>query len=230
MNDNRHRDRDNDSMRWCDDYDVSRQRSISRNTNYENYYPYPAMDDHYRMYRDYNDRSHYTREERYGRNDGYPGTGMGGRAGYMEFDHDDDRNRTRISAYGYRNVGDRSSYGHSGTNDPYDPRYYDRGSSMYGMSAGSYPNARRDGEIRYESSDDWEMRGRDMGRAQDRDRDRSYREESIGRVHYDVPLNERNTSTWTGDRHMFNPYDDRSMRDERRRHDDGRGRGRGWRY
>jgi hypothetical protein len=195
----------NRNRNWRDDRDVNRERERSRYTDYENYYPYPAMDDHYRMYRDWNDRAHYSRGDIETR------PSDSGRTGYMEYDSNDDRSRTRISTYGYRNVGDRANYGHSGTNDPYDSRYNDYGRNMYGMGAGSYPNGQRD-DIRYDSSDDWDMRGHRM----DYDYSRSYRDERDNRVHYDAGMNERNRSTWTGDRDMQG----RAWHDERRRLDD----------
>lgn len=139
-----------DSRRYDNRYDdVAWQRHISRESDYENYDPYPAMDDHYRMYRDWNDNAYYGSYRNEGRDDD------SGRTGYMRWR--DDRDRTHISEYGYRNVGDRANYGHSGTNDPYDPRQYDRGRSMYGMGAGTYLNGRRDEEMRYDSRNDWNV-------------------------------------------------------------------------
>lgn len=195
--------------------DVIRQRDMSRNNSYGNYYPYPAMDDHYRMYRDWNDRSHYAHEDYSARPDD------SGRTGYMRYS--DDRDRILVSSYGYRTVGDRSNYGHSGTGDFYDPRRYDRERNMYGIGAGSYPNGPRDERIRYDSDHDWNTRGKDAGNIAYRhfdsvtdhnyDRDHNlyrrnegyndrYRNPRDPRTHFDAEMNKRNTSAWMGDMHQ----------------------------
>lgn len=199
-NDNRH----NMERRFEDE--MNRQRNMGRNRDPENYYPHPAMDDHYRMYRDWNDSSHYG-------NRGIETHPDNGRTGYMEYNTRDENSRQHISAYGYRNVGDRTNYGHSGTNDPYDPRYYDRGRNMYGMGADAYMNGRRDEEMRYDSRNDWYRHGRGT----DPERSRNYRDDNLGRIHYDVGMNERNTSTWTGDQHMFGQHEDQDSWENRRR-------------
>lgn len=197
----------NYNRRWHDENELYRQRNMSRNSDYENYYTYPAMDDHYRMYRDWNDRTHYGSRNLHTHPDN-------GRTGYMEYNTPQENSRQHISAYGYRTIGDRTNYGHSGTRDPYDPRYYDRGENIYGMGAGTYLNGRRDEEMRYDSRNDWYGHGRET----DPDRHGSYNDDNLGRIHYDVGMNERNTSTWIGDQHMFRQDEGRERWERRRRY------------